>query len=134
MATLITKQGVFSTIAVLLIAMVGLPALVVAQDFPGEGDAAFADQQRVLLKTTKVDIDKKTPEVVISNVHDRFGVDDGTLIIGLDGKQVSYREMLVPCTVTIDYAIEEGGNRAEMIKILRISPNATRHFFYERPQ
>lgn len=72
------------------------------------------------LPVQKVTITRKTIDMVISNIGDRYAVDRETIIAGLDGQQVSIRELLVPCDVEITYENQNRRRHARRIKVLRL--------------
>lgn len=85
--------------------------------------------------SAKVTIEKKTSKVVITTIGDRYAVDEkGTMIVGLDGQQVDYLDMLVPCDAAVTYHSENGFNMADLIQITSISVSAKKDFFIERPE
>lgn len=93
------------------------------------------DAADVAPPTVEVTLEKKTRQVVITNVGDRYAVSkQETTIVGPDGKQVEYPDLLVPCDVTVTYHMENGARKADLITITRISSSAKRDFFSERPE
>lgn len=85
--------------------------------------------------TIKVTLDKKTTEVVITTVGDRYAVDEkGTVIVGLEGQQVDFLDLPVPCDAVVTYRIENGSRMAHLIQITSISGNAKTDFIYERTE
>ena len=99
--------------------------------FGAEGD----DELETPPPSAEVTIDKKTTQVVITTVGDRYGVDEkATVIVGLDGRQVDYLDLLVPCDAVVTYHSENGANMADLIQITGISATAKKDFFIERPE
>ena len=97
--------------------------------------AAQDDDNEVPPPTAKVTLDKKTTEVVITTTGDRYAVaEKGTVIVGLDGQQVVYIDLPVPCDAVVTYRTQEGSQTALMIQITKISANAKKDFFQERPE
>jgi hypothetical protein len=97
--------------------------------------AAQDDDKEAPPPTAKVTLDKKTTEVVITTIGDRYAVyERGTVIVGLEGQQVDYIDLPVPCDAVVTYRTEEGSQTALMIQITKISANAKKDFFQERPE
>lgn len=97
--------------------------------------AGADDEKDAAPLTVSVTLDKKTPEVVITTVGDRYAVSkQATTIVGLDGRQVDYFDLAVPCDARLVYHQDQGVNQADLITIVRISSSATRDFAYERPE
>jgi hypothetical protein len=57
-----------------------------------------------------------------------------TVIVGLDGRQVDYFDLMVPCNAVVTYHSENGSNVADLIQITGISATAKKDFFAERPE
>lgn len=97
--------------------------------------SALADRKRVPkgaegqpLLTQPVDrvtINKKTLTEVITNSGDEYALSTGTIIVGLDGKQVSIRKMLVPCDAEITYTMESNRREATRIQITLVYSDAS---------
>lgn len=97
--------------------------------------AVADDEVEAAPPTVSVTLDKKTPEVVITNAGDRYTVSkQETIIVGLDGRQVDYIDLSVPCDAQVVYHPDDGGNQADLITVVRVSSNATKNFFHERPE
>lgn len=99
--------------------------------------AAFGAENNDDLETpppsAKVTIDKKTTQVVITTIGDRYGVDEkATVIVGLNGRQVDYLDLLVPCDAVVTYHSDNGSNMVDLIQITGISATAKKDFFIER--
>lgn len=93
------------------------------------------DENEVPPPTAEVTLDRKTTEVVISTGGDRFKVDKkATVIVSLDGRQVDFQDLLVPCDVVVTYHNEEDSQMADLIRVTRISAGASKDFFQERPE
>jgi hypothetical protein len=86
------------------------------------------------LPVKKVTIEKKTRGTVITNVGDVYQIDLESIIVGTDGKQVSMRDLQIPCDVEITYTTRKDGLHAERIKIERISSNASSHWTAMNPE
>lgn len=78
------------------------------------------------LKIERVSIAKKSLENVTTTAGIRYVITDNTIIIGMDGHQVSTREMLVPCDAEISFETEQGQRKAIYIKMTRLGKNASR--------
>lgn len=93
------------------------------------------DENEVPPPTAEVTIDRKTTEVVISTGGDRFKVDEkATVIVGLEGQQVDFQDLPVPCDVVVTYHHAKGSQMADLIRVTRISAGASKDFFQERPE
>jgi len=93
-----------------------------------EGQTQFA------LPMDKVTIEKKTLTEVITNIGREYSLSSGTIIVGLDGRQVGIRKMLVPCEAEITYRSKANAREVERIQIKRISPNASWQWFSKNPE
>jgi hypothetical protein len=76
------------------------------------------------LPELKTVIAKKTLNAVTTNIGERYAIADETIIVGLNGKQVSIREMLVPCEVEITYKTKKGVRTAERITMTSVGKDA----------
>jgi hypothetical protein len=83
--------------------------------------------------SAKVTIEKKTLAVVITNIGDRYSVSEETIIADAKGRQISIRDLLVPCEAEVNFITEGGVRKAEFIKILQIGRNASWRWFSESP-
>ncbi len=79
------------------------------------------------LPVINVAIASKTAGSVTTNTSDRYTVSEQTIIVGTDGRQVSIRDMLVPCEAELTYSNETGFKDplAQLIKIKSIGRNPT---------
>lgn len=116
-----------------IVLMLAISTPVLAKEERGGQHDEHASKTLQTLKQTVV-IQKKTPEVIISSILERFLVSESTIIVGMDGKQVLYRNMLVPCEAEVTYVATGGEISAHRIKIKRIGAQAKKHFFFERPE
>jgi len=82
----------------------------------------------------RVTIEKKVLEAVITNVGDRYRVSDETIITNPEGRQVSIRQMLVPCDAEITYKTENGKRVAQRIKTTRLGNDTTWKWGADRPE
>lgn len=121
-------------ILVLLVWFLVAPAFAqspvrIRRQVPADGDGVVN-----LLPKDKVTIAKKSLESVFTNVGRRYAVTKATLIVGLDGQQVSIKEMLVPCEAEVTYTKEKNVRTAQRISIKKVSPKATWYWVGERPE
>jgi len=86
----------------------------------------------VLTKVTAT-IEKKSLENVYS-LGGKFAIDPETLIVGMDGKEVGIKKMLVPCDVEVSFTVENGIRMAKRIDIKRVANGASERLISERPQ
>lgn len=84
----------------------------------GEGAARY-------LEIDNVSIARKSLENVTTTTGVQYAVTDDTIIIGMDGHQVSTRDMLVPCDAEISFETEQGNRKAVYIKMKRVGRNAS---------
>lgn len=97
--------------------------------------AAMADRQRIrrgvegqpqiVLPVDQVTIEKKTLSEVITNTGREYALTTGTIIVGLDGQQVSIRKMLVPCDAEITYSSKGNIREAARVQIKRVHSDAS---------
>ncbi len=76
------------------------------------------------LPMKRVGVEKKMIDAVITNIGDTFSINRETIIVGVDGKQVNIRNMLVPCEAEITYENQKGKRMASRIQITRVHANA----------
>jgi hypothetical protein len=81
---------------------------------------------RVELPKKSVTIASKSAESVTTNTGDRFAVSKQTIIVGLDGRQVSIRKFLVPCDAVVTYSSSRDFSYplAQMIRVKSVASNA----------
>ncbi len=97
--------------------------------------AQNADDGDVPPPTVNVTLEKKTPEVVITTIGDRYAVSkQDTVIVGPDGKDVKLIDLAVPCDVQLTYHADKGVNVADLITVKNVSASATKDFTHERPE
>lgn len=117
-------------IVVIVLASALLTAVVtdsaLAADKPGQGRKFIGEEGAVnVLPMAKVYIEKKFREAVVTVSGERYDLSSETIIVGLDGKQVSTRDMLFPCDAEITYERRSGARMAQRITILRIARDAS---------
>ncbi len=107
---------------VMLVAMLWAPGAVPAAG-PSQDEV---EAVRVQLPETHVTIASKSPESVTTNTGDRFAVSKQTIIVGLDGRQVSIRKFLVPCDAVVTYSSSTDVSYplAQMIRIQSVASDA----------
>jgi hypothetical protein len=81
----------------------------------------------------RVTIEKKTLTEVITNAGQEYSISDGTIIVGLDGHQISIRKMLVPCEAEITYSTDSSGREATRIQINLVYPDASWQWTSKNP-
>jgi hypothetical protein len=91
---------------------------------PGQDEAGG---YQATLPVVNVAIASKTAKSVTINIGDRYNVSQQTIIVGTDGRQVSIRNMLVPCDAELTYSDDAGSNYplAQLIRIKSIGSNPT---------
>ena len=92
------------------------------------GQMMDREGERPPLPIKTVTIEKKTRNTVITNVGDVYQISLESIIVGTDGRQVSMRDLLIPCDVEITYTTRKDGLHAERIQIKRVSSNASWHW------
>jgi len=134
--TPILKEGLMNTaiqykphrILILMIILMLVPVMAAVADPAGRPARRTGEEEgisQVQLLTDTVTIAKKGLEKITTNIGDTYALSKETIIVDLDGHQVSIRKMLVPCDAEVSYVIEQGVRRAQRIKITRISNDAT---------
>ncbi|MDA8142185.1 MAG: hypothetical protein M0036_26360 [Desulfobacteraceae bacterium] len=91
-------------------------------------------EQGLILDKVEVTIARKSLEVITTTGGDKYYLSDNTIVVGMDGNQVSIRKMLVPCDVELAYRTEAGKRWAERIDIKRVSSNASSLWISNRPE
>lgn len=94
----------------------------------GQGHRALGEEGAVQVRLPKVSVTiaSKSARSVTTNIGDRFTVSKQTIIFGMDGHQVSIRDLLVPCEAEVTYSKGDGKQRlAEKIRIKSIGRNPT---------
>jgi hypothetical protein len=86
------------------------------------------------IPTVKVTIQKKVIEAVITSVGDRFTISEETIITGMNGEQMSIRELLVPCDAEITYQTEKGKRVAQRIKTYRLNRSNSWKWGADKPE
>jgi hypothetical protein len=82
-------------------------------------------QSQIVLPVDQVTIEKKTLSEVITNTGREYALSTGTIIVGLDGQQVSIRKMLVPCDAEVTYNNKGNAREAARIQIKRVHSDAS---------
>lgn len=118
-STHLLRMGFAGLLTVMLIFSGVLMAEEQGQDEAGGYQAA--------LPVVNVAIASKTAESVTTHIGDRYSVSQQTIIVGTDGRQVSIRNMLVPCDAELTYSDAAGSPYplAQLIKIKSIGNNPT---------
>ncbi len=119
-------------LAVMLTLMLWAPGAVpAAGPTPDEVEAVHVE-----LPKKSVTIDSKSPESVTTSTGDRFAVSKQTIIVGLDGRQVSIRKFLVPCDAVVTYTSsgEFEYPLAQMIRVQSVASDADWRYKALTPQ
>jgi hypothetical protein len=120
--------------AIALIVTVAAMAPAMADENPLGSEYMEAGQGGDQLPSKTVTIEKKMLGAVITNVGDRFQLSKETIITGLDGKQVSIRQMLVPCDAEIIYETKQGARIAQRIKMLSVHSDSRWQWSADHPE
>ncbi len=112
----------------IMIVVVGL-CLTVAESWAAEKKmprrAIVAEEGGRSEPIHRVSIQSKIRGAVITTGGEEYFVDRGTIVVGMDGKQVNFRKMLVPCDAEVTYRDADGIRKACRITITRIHNNAS---------
>jgi hypothetical protein len=96
--------------------------------------ATSHDQERgAQFSKAAVTIRDKAQEHIITNAG-RYTVGQQTLIIGMDGNEVTYQNLLVPCEVELTYVSRSGARIARRIDVIRVAPDAAPDLIAEVPR
>ena len=77
------------------------------------------------LSIQQVTIEKKTANVVVSNIGGRYQINSATMIIGRDGDQADINALLVPCHAELTYETRGNGKLAHRIVVLGVLEGAS---------
>ena len=80
-----------------------------------------------------ITISKKSLKHIFA-IGKTLAVNQETVILGPDGKEVSLKKMLVPCDAEVFYLIEKGVPTAKRIKIKSVAASASWQWESEHPQ
>ncbi len=97
---------------------------------PADGEGP----QGAAASVATVVIAKKSLEHVVTIAGDRYTLSSGSIITGLDGKQLSIRQMLVPCDAEITYEISKGVRVVQRIKVVRVVKDARWQWVSDQPE
>jgi len=111
---MIVVAGLCITVAESWAAEKKLPRRVIVADEGGRSEPIH-----------RVSIKSKIRGAVITNGGQEYIVDSETIVVGMDGKQVKFRKMLVPCDAEVIYRDADGIRKACRITITRIHNNAS---------
>lgn len=118
-----------------LIAAIMLIAVPTWAESPGNRQVPVNQDegQQPELSTKNVAIQKKTLRRVYT-FGGSFAVNNETVILGTDGKEVSIKKMLVPCDAKVSYLVENGALTAKRIDILRVASDASWQWDSDHPE
>jgi hypothetical protein len=131
------SNGRLAISALLLILAVSILPMTSALAGTGGKSSGVVNEegtQTISDPVTKVTIQEKVLEAVITNVGNRFQISKETIITNAEGRQVSIREMLVPCDAEITYKTENGKQIAQRIKTIRLGRDTTWKWGADRPE
>jgi hypothetical protein len=83
--------------------------------------------------TVKVTIVRKDLQTVTTTRADVYNLVEETIIVDLEGNQLTVREMPVPCRAELIYRKEKGVRKALRIGITAIPEGATTHWTEKDP-
>jgi hypothetical protein len=123
-------------VLLLVLSLAALPINGAIADTADKGPYANGQEGQVLntMPLTTASIEKKTLEAVITTIGERFKLSKETVITDLNGKQVSIRQMLVPCDAEITFETQNGVRVAQRIKILRLGRDSRWQWDADRPE
>ena len=117
---------------ILVIILMVVPVMTAVADPSGHDEEEGA--QKVLLLKNTVTIEKKKLEEVTTTIGETYALSRQTIIVGLDGHQVSIRKMPEPCDAEISYVVDQGVYRAQRITITSVSDNSTWQWTSDIPE
>ncbi len=124
-------------VAFLFLIMIWAAAPAVLADQAGESESEITREGKesgMELVKEKITIEKKSKQKVVSKFGDAYAVSKATLILGVNGQQVSIYEMLVPCTAEITYRMKNGVKETHRIYMQHVLSGATDQLTYEKPE
>ncbi len=122
-------------VAFLFLIMIWAAAPAVLADQTGESEITREGKESGMeLVKEKITIEKKSKQKVVSKFGDAYAVSKATLILGVNGQQVSIYEMLVPCTAEITYRLKNGVKETHRIHMQHVLSNASNQLTYEIPE
>ncbi len=124
-------------VAFLFLVMIWAAVPMVMADQTSESEAKATregNQSGMELVKEKITIEKKSKQKVVSKFGDAYAVSKATLILGVNGQQVSIYEMLVPCTAEITYRMKNGVKETHRIHMQHVLSNASNQLTYEKPE
>jgi hypothetical protein len=123
-------------VLLLVLSLAALPINGAIADTADKGGYANGQEGQVLntMPLTTASIEKKTLEAVITTICERFKLSKETVITDLNGKQVSIRQMLVPCDAEITFETQNGVRVAQRIKMLRLGRDSRWQWDADRPE
>jgi hypothetical protein len=123
-------------VLLLVLSLAALPINGAIADTADKGGYANGQEGQVLntMPLTTASIEKKTLEAVITTIGERFKLSKETVITDLNGKQVSIRQMLVPCDAEITFETQNGVRVAQRIKMLRLGRDSRWQWDADRPE
>lgn len=125
-------------ILILMIILMLVPVMAAVADPSGRpgkfGSGEEEGASRVQRLTDTVTIAKKSLEKVTTNIGNTYALSRETIIVNLDGHQVSIRKMLVPCDAEVSYVMEHGVRQARRIKITSVANDASWQWTSDVPE
>jgi hypothetical protein len=94
----------------------------------------YSEKPGVQFSKAAVTIHSKSQEHVSTNTGRRYTVSRETLIVGMDGNEMTYQSMLVPCEVEMTYVSRNGVLMARRIDVKRVAPDAAPDLASEMPR
>ncbi len=131
MRSITMKQMSCLTIAMLMVVFcLSAPA---AAKGPARAVTNPEGERIVQPPTRKATIVKKTLQSVTTSSGTVYALFDETIIIGINGKQLTIREMPVPCRAEVMVVRQKRARQALRIKITSVSDKATTHWTSKDP-
>lgn len=127
----INTLSAIAVAAVMLLILASAPSATADRRRVGMGTEG---QSQFVLPVDRVTIEKKTLDEVITNTGEEYALADGTIIVDLDGHQVSIRKMLVPCDAEITYSKKGNIREAARIQIKLVYSNASWQWTSKGPE
>lgn len=95
---------------------------------------AYSEKPGAQYSKAAVTIQSKSQEHVSTSTGRRYTVSRETLIVGMDGAEMTYQSMLVPCEAEVTYVSRNGVRMARRIDVKRVAPNAAPDLTSEVPR
>lgn len=86
-----------------------------------------------ILAKADITIEKKSLQNIYT-LGKRFAVNGETVIVGIDGKEITIKKMLVPCDAEVFFEIINGVRTARRVNVKRVAAGASWQWASEKPK